>query len=507
MKKLYMFLLLTIFVVGMLPFNGQTAKAVEEWPTAQGVAVDKDWTISFNKTIKNGISLADYIYVLDEQQQKVDVKLSRSDDNKQVIVKAPTKGYAPEKTYTLMILKGLPSQSGKVTKTTSQKQFTTTSNVMFTMYAKSYTIDNPSTTDVNVTVGKDAQVVIYDAQGQVKEQQLSVPTSIILLRAGEQAIVSYTTLPKTKPTATGLVVKETTEPAFTVAKLAKGGSVQIDSTSNFYRQVQALDTTQKAEAAYANYYTAGAKQVVQAATYKAINASSAVNVAYLYGKGQMIVSNEKDTPFTLYVPAKGTTMVKTNEQALTTYTLAAGENAVVTSTEPLVNNGTANHFEMTGSGRYHKAAYSTDVTTLADYRQDQTINGTNTENVYEDGETVIQNVGNTSLKLYGAAKFTTIQSTKEAALTYYTLLPLQTVKVTAQDGSAMRDVSIYDTTATGQYRTKQYVKNTLKDDRATNMQQSLDTVLIYKDGSTTITNTGGTTLDIFGPARYVQFEN
>ena len=61
MRKIVIYLLTMILAVSIF-LPTMKASAIEEWPTADGVSVDKTWTISFNKAVKSGISLPDYIY-------------------------------------------------------------------------------------------------------------------------------------------------------------------------------------------------------------------------------------------------------------------------------------------------------------------------------------------------------------------------------------------------------------------------------------------------------------
>lgn len=500
MRKIVIYLLTMILAVSIF-LPTMKASAIEEWPTADGVSVDKTWTISFNKAVKSGISLPDYIYVLDSNNNKMDVVLSRSDDSKKVMVKAPVKGYATNQAYTLIVKQGLPAQYGKAIKTTIHKRFTTTANVAFETYAKNYRIDNTSKAAVTATVGTTAHVTVYDAKGKVITAKTTMPTSTQVIDAGQYAIVSYKMAPNTAPIATGATVKVTTEQAFTVAKLSKGGSVQIDSASDFYRTVYAEDSTQKAEVSYASYYG----ELVREATHTKVQQAGLNDVTLLYGKGQVIVSNEKDTPFTVYVPAVETQMMKSAKPALVSYELAPNTNAVVTTAEPVAGAFKDSTFEVIGSGVYHKASYTSDASTLGDYKQQQTVSSKNTEKLYEAGETIIQNVGNRTLTLSGAAKYTTIQATTEKALVYFTLLPLDQITVKSRESSIMRDFTIYDATAEGQYKTTQFEGETVVAERTTVMEMPLDKVLIYKKGRTIVENKGSTTLELFGPARYVQY--
>lgn len=486
------------FLLALLLMPAMKASAVEEWPTADGVAVDKTWSISFNKAVKSGISLPEYIYVLDANNDKADVIISRSDDSKKVYVKAPVKGYATDQTYTLIVKAGLPAQSGKPIKTTIHKRFTTATNVAFEAYAKNYRIDNTSTNAVMATIGAAAHVTVYDAKGKVISAKTSTQTGTQLLEAGQYAIVSYKNTPNTAPAATGAIVTVTAAQAFTVAKLSKGGSVEINSSSDFYRTVYAEDSTQKAEVAYASYYG----DLVKAATHKMVSQTGLNDVTLLYGKGQVIVSNEKDTPFTLYVPATNTTMVKSMKPALVSYELAPETNAVVTSSEPVADAFKESSFEIIGRGTYHLASYAQ---SSLDYKQQQSVTTVNTEKLSEAGETIVQNVGTRTLTISGAAKYTTITPTTEKALTYFTLLPLEKITVKTNDTATMRDFTIYDATSAGQYKTKQYEGESLVAERTMVMEMALDKVFIYKNGRTVVENTGSTTLELFGPARLIQY--
>jgi N-acetylmuramoyl-L-alanine amidase len=101
-----------LFLVYTASFNFVKAKDYNELPLKRGVNIDKEWTIKFNKTIDLKTVNTRNIRVLDENNEKIQVKLRLGRDKKSINVE-PIQEYEYGKTYYLFIEEGLKSIDGK----------------------------------------------------------------------------------------------------------------------------------------------------------------------------------------------------------------------------------------------------------------------------------------------------------------------------------------------------------------------------------------------------------
>lgn len=97
----------------------------QSWESSTGVALDKEWTISFSQDINKGLILDDFIYVVDVTGEKVNSRVFYDALAGKIRVQAPVEGYAPKSDYELIIEEGLQSKSKKKLTGSVSKYFTT----------------------------------------------------------------------------------------------------------------------------------------------------------------------------------------------------------------------------------------------------------------------------------------------------------------------------------------------------------------------------------------------
>lgn len=103
-----MFLILFVFTQGL---NYASASEIRGIPSRRGVNVNKKWTIRFNKTINSSSVNTDNIYIVDENNQKIDVYVKIGQDKKSIII-VPIKSYSYGRNYFIVIKDGIKSSDG-----------------------------------------------------------------------------------------------------------------------------------------------------------------------------------------------------------------------------------------------------------------------------------------------------------------------------------------------------------------------------------------------------------
>lgn len=95
------------------------------------VEKDKIWKITFNREIRYDDRAVSSINVVDENGEKVKVRLEFGDDEKTILVKPPIRGYVEGETYTLNVERNIYSKFNIKLSKRNQKTFTIKSNDPF----------------------------------------------------------------------------------------------------------------------------------------------------------------------------------------------------------------------------------------------------------------------------------------------------------------------------------------------------------------------------------------
>jgi len=131
MRKIFNVLLSLIVVLGtILPFVGFSdnaqANSGREWKdAAKDVPTNKIWTIKLNQALDVRANIEEFVYVIDEQNNKVDTDIAYSKDQKELYVQPPVEGYKTNTNYILVIDESLKSTKGKKIKGNIYQKFTT----------------------------------------------------------------------------------------------------------------------------------------------------------------------------------------------------------------------------------------------------------------------------------------------------------------------------------------------------------------------------------------------
>lgn len=96
MKKIIRILLMTMFIMNIMVVNA----LADEINQKVAVESDKIWTISFNKTVPEG--LLENIIVKDSKDNIIDVSLENKEEKK-ILIYPPQEGYQPLEEYTLVV--------------------------------------------------------------------------------------------------------------------------------------------------------------------------------------------------------------------------------------------------------------------------------------------------------------------------------------------------------------------------------------------------------------------
>ena len=91
------------------------------WESKYDIALDKTWTVEFNKILDAATVKGSNIYVTDQNNQVVSTSLYQQNNKKVRVI--PTKNYQSEHTYILWI-KGLKAEGGSLLGENVKMEFT-----------------------------------------------------------------------------------------------------------------------------------------------------------------------------------------------------------------------------------------------------------------------------------------------------------------------------------------------------------------------------------------------
>src|SRR3712207_1253644 len=91
--------------------------------SSKTVEKDKQWTINFNKQLKDE-NVKKYIHVFDKDNKQVNVDIKLGEEKKSVTVNPPKNGYTSDEKYTLVVEEGLRPLVGGKLKREGQLKFT-----------------------------------------------------------------------------------------------------------------------------------------------------------------------------------------------------------------------------------------------------------------------------------------------------------------------------------------------------------------------------------------------
>lgn len=110
--RLFVGSLLSFLVLVFAPIMAQADTEWVEFSDKSNVAIDKEWTITFNTPISNDAVNNDNIY-LKSVSGKIKPELTLSNDGKKITVKTPADGYEPGQYYALYVTEEVTSKLGK----------------------------------------------------------------------------------------------------------------------------------------------------------------------------------------------------------------------------------------------------------------------------------------------------------------------------------------------------------------------------------------------------------
>ena len=305
-------------------------------------------------------------------------------------------------------------------------------------------------------------------------------------------------------------VEKDSKAALSYYDVAPGKSVKIEST-NPIREYSSTgfkltDETRKGSYDYVRYNASGTMDVFNTNN----KLTSNYDTIFVKYKGETIVENTGDSTIQVYGPSRYLEVSSVSEKALSYYDIAPGKSVKIESTNP-ISAYSSTDFKIadeTRKGKYDYVRYSA-TGEISNFNKDMKLTGT-----YESllvsykGETVVENTGDTTIQVYGPSRDIEVSAINESALSYYDLKPGQSVKVKSTEPIGVyssTDFKIADETRKGKYDYVRYsatgeISNSKKDMKLTGTYESLP--VSYK-GETVVKNTGDTTIQVYGPSRYI----
>lgn len=276
--------------------------------------------------------------------------------------------------------------------------------VQFINYAKNYEVVNDSKYTKELKIAKGAAVSIYSDNNVVSTQTLHHPTNLYLT-GNHRAVISYENAnavapkPVNSSDAAILDINETDEEAFIVVKLRKNGSVYFENSSRGGGgDLYLLDSNNKAKATYASY-------VVEEFAGLWVDEVLDRNVEVsLYSGCQAVVTNEHSEEFIVYAPARGVEAMKSEQPAVLKEELQPGETGIIHSTGEIPYDNMMLITSPTAKGSYNMVEYSGNI--INDFAFQKTVKTFQeiSERNEENGQKVIENIGDSTLVLEMAQK-------------------------------------------------------------------------------------------------------
>lgn len=408
----------------------QVKEAGKVFEAAKDVALDKVWTVSFNKAVAADAVLEDFVSVTDQNGVKQDVEITLSEDKKSIKV-APTTKYDQDTTYTLVIQSGLPAKGGKTLKTKVEKSFTTLKLVKFLSYEKSYEVEN--TTDAVQTVKWDTEAeAVVTADGVLKDYKRKVKS--LKLQAGEKAIISFE---KDPSVPTGLAAKETDQQAYTVVQLEREGSINLTHSNEKNIHFALVNQGKpKMRVSRAQYR----KDVGDAYSIGQFEYDTS---EYFTNDTDTVLTNDGQAAVKVYIPKVGSTVAASDEAALTTYALKPGISFNVQSAIQGDNTKAMPFFvyHSAGKGNYNLTTYKADgrFLNMSEKKATSTTYSSSTQSVSANSEAIVESEATNTedMQLLVPTRTAKVKETDEKAVIRKTLAPNDTVAVTAQDNKAV----------------------------------------------------------------------
>jgi len=385
---------------------------------------------SINQSVAADAVLEDYVFVTNQNGVKQDVAITLSEDKKSIKV-APTKKYDPDTTYTLVIQSGLPAKGGKTLKTKVEKTFTMLKLVDFLSFEKNYEVENTTTSEQTVKWDTEASAIVT-ADGVLSNSARRVKS--LKLKAGEKAIISFE---KDPSIPTGLAAKETDQQAYTVVQLEREGSINFahDNEKGIYFSLVNQGKS-KMRVSRAQYR----KEVGDAYS---INQFEYDTSEYFTNDTDMVLTNDGQDAVKVYIPKVGSTVVASDEAALTTYALKPGMSFNVQSAIQSDNAKAMPFFvyDSAGKGNFNLTKYKTDgrFLSMGEKTATSTTYISSTQYVSANSEAIVESEATSieDMQLLVPTRTAKVTETDEKALIRKTLAPNDTVAVTAQDNNAV----------------------------------------------------------------------
>lgn len=226
--------------------------------------------------------------------------------------------------------------------------------------------------------------------------------------------------------------------------------------------------------------------------------------------GETNLTNTGENSITLYGPERHTQFKATDQPALANYSLAPGSHVNVTNAgapSPTTWFYFDSYKDNDSKGYYNITTYRPTGEGFATTGANSTIS--TSQDIHTNGETVVTNSGKNELLLFGPAYHTQFTATDEAALEIHTLELGQSV--TVKNEGYPSNVSTFSVKAhvhadeEGEYTYTEHKSSGDPYSGTSKTQFIPNSINVYADGYTTITNIGKNTLTLFGAKHFTQF--
>lgn len=96
----------------------------KNWESKEDVPINKSWTVYFNQSLDSDSINLNNVYIVDSNNNRVDISFTLSNEGKELIIGAPPTNYIPLESYTLYITENILSKNQKALKAPIKMEFT-----------------------------------------------------------------------------------------------------------------------------------------------------------------------------------------------------------------------------------------------------------------------------------------------------------------------------------------------------------------------------------------------
>lgn len=480
-------LLFSLFVLE----NVTSAAQWQDYPERQIHYPKKSFTITFSQDVEPETVTDENIYVHNNLQQKIPVKVELK---KNIVTVTPTEPYKVGD-YFLYFTDGLKSINGTNFKNT---RFSFT--IAPTIYSDSFEVENTVNKQIELDIPSGGHYVVYNEYGKLR--YAGVDSSTAYLESKDKMILSFIEPFANKLVYDNAAVKETDVPAFLSQKMSKGESFEFVNTSDARSKFFVIEGSRDVKFSLADYDNLGHSYFFLLNTNTDYNGIKEISPSE---QGSVVLSTISEGVIQVLTPTLVSSIKTINEHAVNSYTLQPGEHVVVTNQNATADTKINVKQQQDALGYFEYAMYFDE-----DYAHAN--KGTTfyerTLEVTKGQKTLMTNSGDEPITIFGPAKHTQFTSSTKPALVNYVLKPNQGVQVTNSGTSKLRtELKIQEHKSElekGRYSIAVYEESGVghaKEDSTSTIPKSED---VYQNGTTIVTNSSNVDITVYGPAEYTQ---